>query len=862
MKAEQILNREAPDVGGFASTPSWDHARAESPPNLATAIQAACARVPPLWPLKRFVAVNPFLGLADRSFADACSLVRRSSHGDMLMPADFYRRQIDAGRITDADLQNALNERPEGRAHHRSVEALKAALAGLPAANDPVLGYALILTVADVMDRRTGSDWAGWVVEEISKWCAAYFDEGQSSWRMPWRALPLYAAWKQAASLDRCPELVGLKGFRRYVAKLPDDPWETIAAVVADLGMAGQGTEDFLHRQLMSIGGWSAHVQFRVREKSLHGQADETLVHLLAIRLAYDHALFEVLGRPEFDVAWIQALAAEAQPVEQRRLQVLVLLQQAFEIATQRALMAQLASAQGTDAAAGAESRPNKAVQAVFCIDVRSEVYRRALEAVSPNVETRGFAGFFGFPIEYIPLGHRHGTAQCPVLLAPKFRIRETVAEAPLKELESILAKRVLRKRIAKLWKSFKTSAVSCFSYVEAAGLWFGLKLATDSFGLTRTVAKPGTEGLDRPVVRRMGPLTHRQRGRLVAGGPVEETGIALGERVELARNALRGMGLADDFARLVLLCGHGSTTVNNPYGSGLDCGACGGHSGEANARVAASILNDREVRAALAGQGVAIPQYTWFLAGRHDTTTDEVRLFDTDRMPHSHDWDLARLRRWLARASLQARQERSESLGIGTGAPKAIERAVKRRSRDWSQVRPEWGLAGNAAFIAAPRERTRNLNLGGRVFLHDYDAALDQDGSTLELIMTAPMVVASWINLQYYASTVDNRRFGSGNKVLHNVVGTLGVLQGNGGDLQTGLPWQSLHDGRKFVHEPVRLSVFIEASRESLEGVIAKHEPVRQLLDNGWVHLFRIGAQGKGYFRYRGQGAWQEEML
>ena len=121
-------------------------------------------------------------------------------------------------------------------------------------------------------------------------------------------------------------------------------------------------------------------------------------------------------------------------------------------------------------------------------------------------------------------------------------------------------------------------------------------------------------------------------------------------------------------------------------------------------------------------------------------------------------------------------------------------------------------GLAGNAVFIAAPRERTRHVNLGGRAFLHDYDPAFNPLGSTSELIMTAPMVVASWINLQYFASTVDARRFGSGNKVISNVVGTLGVLQGNGGDLQTGLPYQSVHNGKNFVHDSLRLSIFIEA--------------------------------------------------
>ena len=326
-------------------------------------------------------------------------------------------------------------------------------------------------------------------------------------------------------------------------------------------------------------------------------------------------------------------------------------------------------------------------------------------------------------------------------------------------------------------------------------------------------------------------------------------------QRLTQAEAVLRGMSMTSRFARLVMLTGHGSTTVNNPHASSLDCGACGGNTGEANARVAAAILNDVAVRRSLRDRGINVPDDTWFVGCLHDTTTDEIRIFDADLVPASHADDLAALRKTLIRASSLARLERSALLGIAPDAN--TERLVLARSRDWAQVRPEWGLAGNAAFIAAPRARTRGLDLEGRAFLHEYDWRSDEGFHVLELIMTAPMVVASWINLQYYGSVVNNQVFGSGNKALHNVTGTIGVLEGNAGDLKVGLPWQSVHDGTRFVHEPLRLNVLVEAPIEALDRVLATHEMVRQLADNRWIHLFAIADDGKTYFRYQKDQQW-----
>jgi uncharacterized protein YbcC (UPF0753/DUF2309 family) len=240
-----------------------------------------------------------------------------------------------------------------------------------------------------------------------------------------------------------------------------------------------------------------------------------------------------------------------------------------------------------------------------------------------------------------------------------------------------------------------------------------------------------------------------------------------------------------------------------------------------------------------------------------HDTTTDEVDIYNEHDVPSSQSAALQELKVSLAKAGKSARIERAVRLSSDQGND--IDASIFARSKDWSQVRPEWGLAGCSAFVVAPRARTSGLDLEGKSFLHSYDWKKDKNFSVLELIMTAPMVVTSWINLQYYGSTVDNFHFGSGNKTLHNVTAGIGVLEGYSGDLRVGLPMQAIHDGEHYQHEPLRLNVIIEAPIDAINKVLKKHKSVRDLCDNGWIQLLAMDNQGQVAHRYEGALSWKE---
>lgn len=816
----------------------------ESGKQLDSVLQEVIACISPVWPLKDYVAVNPYFGMSDRSFMSARTFLRVFSACETLMPLEYYAAQWRAGQLELFDIEQALKEiawpqtLPPIDAEHiaqileQCAQVLSKTIASEATPLEAIAAQGKrahpIRCLTEHAAVASSIAWHEIVTDEVSKFCAAHFDDGQASWPSAWKHLSLYEAWHEISQVDRNAEVLGLTKMRSLVASLPTKPRAAIIDLLCRMNVPYPLWSTVLLSQVFALTGWFAWAKYQDENHASESQP-ETFASLLAIRLAYDYAVGQTLG---LQVDWNSYLrngyaSFQCEATSEAQISwIRYMLLRATELRYRQRLLSRLPSVPAT-------KQESTTAQLVFCIDVRSERMRRHLESQSNAIETFGFAGFFGLPIEFQSLGEHRATSQLPVLLKPQHRVCECLADGDCLEAEQAQHRRTTVRGWRKLWQSFKSSAIGSFGFVEVSGLLASLPLLSQSLGLNR----PGCQHRD--------GLRSAQDLR-----PGINQSLSIELQVDMTAKILTNLGLTRNFSRLVVFCGHHSQTHNNPLAAGLDCGACGGHSGAPNARILAAMLNQTDVRLGLCQRGLVIPPDTHFMAAAHNTTTDAIEFFDLNDLPESHRVDFEELNETCQAASKAVRLERMPLLD----AKKPLQ--LLRRALDWSEVRPEWGLAGNAAFIVGPRSWTMNIDLNGQAFLHSYNAEQDPSGAILESIMTAPMIVANWINMQYYASTVDNTHFGSGNKTIHNVVGRFGILSGNSGDLQTGLPLQSLHDGHSLRHQPLRLLVVICAPRASIERVYHKHELVANLVNNEWLSIVAMDEGGK--HKLCGDGRWE----
>ncbi|MHB1874645.1 MAG: putative inorganic carbon transporter subunit DabA [Streptosporangiaceae bacterium] len=836
-------------------------------------VDEAARPVPLLWPLTTMVAANPLWDLRHLPFTSAVEVAGRSLPIRGYPSATLLAQALAAGRITPDDLATALGRSsppaagPAGPVGPVGPVGPETGPAGPESAVRPNA------TVLESHDQRHGTDLTRHADREVSRWCAAFLAR-----LMPTpdgRAEPatdgLYPAWRSVAGGD---PVIRRLGMVPLLARLGPEPEQAVLTCLDLLGRSDGGRLRELTGQLTRQPGWAAYAKWRSRWAAPdHPAPLLSLMDYLAVRLAYDVGFG---ARPD---ASRRRPAAPARPPADAAADLAAAdLTAAIADEDVRARLAEVPA----DAAAGVwlaayenhyrdrllsalsatgpgPTVAEPAAQVICCLDARSEGLRRHLEHLG-DYETFGFAGFFGIPARLRPYGGGEPADLYPVLNRSALEIGQQPAN-PARADRTLAAAADAATATAAI-STARKKPVPAYLLAEAGGLALG------PLSVLRTVSPRGFAALRRAVTRLTAPepaVLHRLSG---PGAPGD------GEQAGYAETTLRAMGLTERFAPVVVLCGHGSSTENNPYASALDCGACGAARGGASARLAAAVLNREPVRAALARHGITIPDGTVFVAAEHDTATDLVTMYPPEQrtLTPGQEHRTAAVAADLARAGAALASERAADLPGAGRAGRARRRTrdrrragrdggslarrhVATRAADWAQVQPEWGLAQNAALIIGPRRLTARADLGRRAFLHSYEPDADPDGALLEAILAGPMIVAHWISACYYFSTVDPDVLGAGDKVAHNIVGGLAVWQGAGGDLRVGLPRQSVFDRDRAYHEPMRLLVLIDAPLTRIGQVIARNQDVADLVAGEWV---RLAARQAGRFWVRdGGGDW-----
>lgn len=749
--------------------------------------------------------------------------------------------------------------------------------------------------VRDGILAASGIDMDDVVHPLLIKICSAFLDQGLAYWPMPNRQKGL---WWAALDLLRQPMTLLPASLEKLPGLIPGAmqmaSGEAVLSMLDALGVDAGSQAAFLQAELLALPGWAGLIHQLEQDPSLapHERVPASLMDFLALRLILTLAVAEsLLGdsrswmqyrRPAeadrtarrlveaarfFDAmqllgygsavlsampkAEVEALRREVEAFgewDRRRM---------LHLAYERRHEKQILEPLREHARRGIDPGPARlAAQVFFCIDEREESIRRHLEEVDSEIETFGAAGFFGVAMNYAGIDDAGGMALCPVVVKPQHAVVERPAEGHQESLERRTAMRRFWAKSAREWFLASRSLVRGWLGATVLGL-FSL------FPLAARILSPRLYGklmgwLNNAILPE--PRTELAFMRSDDSGHEKAEGLLQGfsvqEKVDRVAGVLGPAGLRKGMAKMVVVLGHGSTSLNNPHESAYDCGACGGRRGGPNARLFAGMANHPAVRNGLRERGIVIPEDTWFVGGYHDTCNDNIDLFDLELVPETHLADLARVRESLDQARARSAHERarrfeaaSRSLDVAGGL-----RHVQERAEHLGEPRPECGHCTNAVTYIGRRATTRKLFLDRRAFLVSYDATLDAANDALASLLGTVIPVCAGISLEYFFSFVDNEGYGCGTKLPHNVTGLFGVMNGYESDLRTGLTWQMVE-----IHEPVRNLFIVETTRERVLEAIRRSPLNWEFLSNRWIRLaVQDPIEPDAIWIYRGGDQWE----
>ncbi|MBK8249131.1 MAG: DUF2309 domain-containing protein [Gemmatimonadetes bacterium] len=714
------------------------------------------------------------------------------------------------------------------------------------------------------------------VHRELIRLTSGFLDRGQALVSMPGRDQGFLAAVAALyAAAPTSPR--GAPGLGDDFAVLHRDGQsarQVVEMCLAALGVGAEDAEPFVRSTLLALPGWAGMFS-RLEAHPEEGMPGipYRLEDFLAVRLVIERRAVAAAARELGVSPGLDALRALVRPslpegntlaarlhaltagwsmeritaLEPGELEALVRELESFSMLARRRVWQeayegwyrrQVLDALAARRTLGPRPRPARPeAQFVFCIDEREESIRRAIEEQGPGLETFGGAGFFGVAIDFRGLYDAEPAAHCPVVVVPDHEVHE----APLYTAEGWDA---ARRRMREGWHAVhRVAHRRSRTLVGGAVLSFAMGPAAAAMALARVAFPRASLGAFNRWRHRLLPRPATRLAAVRASGESRSDrgkwlGFTLDEAADRVAGTLRNIGLTTNFAPIVVVLGHGSTSLNNPHESAHDCGACGGRRGGANARLFAEMANRPAIREAVAARGIVIPADTWFVGALHDTADDGVHYFDVDVLPRESYLPFGRADLVLQRARELSAQERCRRFAhapLGITPSEALAH-VESRASSLGQPRPEYGHCTNAAAIVGRRELSRGVHLDRRAFLISYDPSIDPEAVILERVLAAVGPVGAGISLEYYFSSVDNEVYGCGTKLPHNVTGLVGIMNGHHSDLRTGLPLQMVE-----LHEPVRLLLIVEATPEALLTVAGRQAEVRELVVNEWVQLVSV---------------------